>query len=59
MSDTLLSRFLRYVRVNTQSDASTGTSPSTQGQWVLLRMLDNREAIRGAIATAAQSDYSQ
>src|SRR5690242_5721572 len=48
MSDTLLSRFLRYVRVNTQSDASTGTSPSTPGQWVLLRMLESELLEMGA-----------
>jgi tripeptide aminopeptidase len=48
MSDTLLSRFLRYVRVNTQSDASTGTTPSTQGQWVLLRMLESELLEMGA-----------
>lgn len=48
MSDTLLARFLRYVRVNTQSDATTGTSPSTQGQWVLLRMLESELLEMGA-----------
>ena len=48
MADTLLSRFLRYVRVNTQSDASTGTSPSTPGQWVLLRMLESELLEMGA-----------
>src|SRR5712692_7590137 len=48
MSDTLLSRFLRYVRINTQSDAYTGTTPSTQGQWVLLRMLESELLEMGA-----------
>src|SRR5258706_9183021 len=48
MSDTLLARFLRYVRVNTQSDPSTGTSPSTPGQWVLLRMLESELLEMGA-----------
>jgi tripeptide aminopeptidase len=48
MADTLLSRFLRYVRVNTQSDAGTGDSPSTQGQWVLLRMLESELLEMGA-----------
>lgn len=48
MSDTLLSRFLRYVRVNTQSDPGTGTSPSTPGQWVLLRMLESELLEMGA-----------
>ena len=39
MSDTLLSRFLRYVQVDTQSDETSKTFPSTSGQLVLLEML--------------------
>jgi tripeptide aminopeptidase len=39
MSDKLLSRFLRYVRVDTQSDETSNTFPSTPGQLVLLEML--------------------
>jgi tripeptide aminopeptidase len=39
MSDNLLSRFLRYVRVDTQSDETSNTFPSTPGQLVLLEML--------------------
>jgi tripeptide aminopeptidase len=39
MSDTLLSRFLRYVEVDTQSDETSKTFPSTSGQLVLLEML--------------------
>jgi len=38
MSDTLLSRFLRYVQVDTQSDETSKTFPSTSGQLVLLEM---------------------
>ncbi len=38
-TETLLDRFLRYVQVNTQSDPTTGTTPSSPGQWDLLRML--------------------
>ena len=56
MSDTLLSRFLRYVRINTQSDASTGTSPSTPGQWVLLRMLESELLEMGA-ANVVLTEY--
>lgn len=48
MADTLLSRFLRYVRVNTQSDPHSDTSPSTPGQWVLLRMLEGELCKLGA-----------
>jgi len=39
MSDNLLSRFLRYVQVDTQSDETSKTYPSTPGQLVLLKML--------------------
>ena len=39
MSDNLLSRFLRYVQVDTQSDETSKTFPSTPGQLVLLEML--------------------
>ena len=35
----LLERFLRYVRLNTQSDEHSTTSPSTASQLVLSRML--------------------
>jgi tripeptide aminopeptidase len=36
---SVLDRFLRYVRYNTQSDESSATCPSTPGQLVLLRDL--------------------
>ena len=39
VSDDLLPRFLRYVRLNTQSDESSNMFPSTPGQLVLLEML--------------------
>jgi tripeptide aminopeptidase len=39
MNDDLLQRFLRYVRVDTQSDETSDTFPSTPGQLVLLEML--------------------
>ena len=39
MSDNLLSRFLRYVRVDTQADDTSAAFPSTPGQLVLLEML--------------------
>ena len=40
MPDTLLSRFLRYVRIDTQSQSGSGATPSTPGQWDLLRLLE-------------------
>ena len=39
MNDNLLSRFLRYVQLDTQSDETSNTYPSTPGQLVLLEML--------------------
>jgi len=39
MSDTLLTRFLRYVQIDTQSDETSKTCPSTPGQLLLLEML--------------------
>ena len=32
-------RFLRYVRIDTDSDERAGTVPSTDRQWDLLRLL--------------------
>src|SRR6478735_4738205 len=48
MSDTLLSRFLRYVQVDTQSDETSKTFPSTSGQLVLLEMLKHELIELGA-----------
>lgn len=36
---SLEARFLRYVRINTQSAPNHSTYPSTEGQWTLLRLL--------------------
>jgi len=38
-TEALLARFLRYVRIDTRSDDTSDTSPSTPGQWDLLRLL--------------------
>ena len=48
MSDTLLSRFLRYVRVDTQSDETSTAFPSTPGQLVLLELLKQELSELGA-----------
>ncbi len=37
--ETALSRFLRYAGINTTSDETTGTTPSSPEQWVLAKML--------------------
>jgi len=54
MPATLLSRFLRYVRVDTQSSENSASTPSTPGQWVLLRMLEHELAVsqHGLLAEA-------
>jgi tripeptide aminopeptidase len=36
----LLERFLRYVQIDTRSDDQSTTTPSTPGQWDLLRLLE-------------------
>jgi len=48
MSDKLLSRFLRYVQIDTQSDETSKTFPSTSGQLVLLEMLKQELSELGA-----------
>lgn len=39
MNDTVLSRFLRYVQIDTQSDENSETYPSTSKQFDLLHLL--------------------
>ena len=39
MKNYLLDRFIRYVKIDTQSDENTGTSPSTDKQFDLARLL--------------------
>lgn len=38
-TEDLLDRFTRYVRIDTRSDDHSETTPSTPGQWDLLRLL--------------------
>jgi tripeptide aminopeptidase len=40
MPETLLDRFLRYVKIHTTSDPRSDMTPSTPGQWDLLRLLE-------------------
>ncbi|MFJ7725919.1 peptidase T [Neobacillus sp. NPDC097160] len=40
MKNELIERFTSYVKVDTQSDESSETCPSTEGQWTLLHMLE-------------------
>src|SRR5215212_4622265 len=52
--DTVVERFLRYVRYDTQSDEQSRTFPSTDKQLVLLR--DLAEELRGVGLTDANVD---
>ena len=40
MKDTLIERLTRYVKIDTQSDAASHTTPSTDKQWELLKVLE-------------------
>src|SRR6476646_11952500 len=48
MSDILLSRFLRYVQIDTQSNETSKTFPSTSVQLVLLERLKQELSELGA-----------
>ena len=39
MNETVLEKFLRYVKYDTQSSETSGTYPSTAKQWELLHQL--------------------
>lgn len=47
MKDRLLERFLKYVRVNTRSDANSNTIPSTPNQLDLLNIIKDELEIMG------------
>ena len=40
MKETLIERLTRYAKIDTQSNASSTTCPSTEGQWDLLHVLE-------------------
>lgn len=40
MVETLIERLVRYAKIDTQSDANSDITPSTAGQWDLLRELE-------------------
>jgi tripeptide aminopeptidase len=48
MPETVLDRFLRYVKVYTTSDSASTVTPSTERQWTLLRMLEDELRQLGA-----------
>ncbi|BET66304.1 peptidase T [Opitutales bacterium ASA1] len=56
--EDLLARFLRYVRIDTRSDPRSDTTPSTPGQWDLLRLLaDELREIGVQDVTLTQHGY--
>ncbi len=55
-ADSLLDRFLRYVRIDTQSDEKSTAYPSTPGQLVLGKMLCDELRAMG-VADAKQSEF--
>src|SRR3954451_9840814 len=56
MTDTLLDRFCRYVRVHTQADEAAATYPSSPGQLVLGKMLAEELRALG-LRDAAQDEH--
>ncbi|MGE6413379.1 peptidase T [Planococcus kocurii] len=47
MLETLIERLVRYAKIDTQSDFTSTTTPSTTGQWDLLRELEQEMKIIG------------
>src|SRR5262249_42735829 len=46
--ESVVDRFLRYVRINTQSQEGATTTPSTPGQWELAKLLASELGDLGA-----------
>ena len=44
MKEELIERLIRYAKIDTQSDAASDTTPSTEKQWDLLRLLEKEMA---------------
>lgn len=54
----LLERFLRYVTIETRSDSHSPSTPSTPGQWDLLRLLESElRAIGASDVTITEYGY--
>ncbi|KAA5652687.1 peptidase T, partial [Pseudomonas aeruginosa] len=41
MKEQLKNRLITYAKIDTQSDENSPTTPSTEKQWDLLRLLEN------------------
>ena len=58
MKNEMIERFTSYVKVDTQSDESSETCPSTKGQWTLINMLvDELKAIGMSEVTVDENGY--
>jgi len=58
MKQDLISRFTTYVKVDTQSNENNSTCPSTEGQWILAKMLvDELKQIGMADVTIDENCY--
>ncbi len=47
-AESVVDRFLRYVRIDTQSREDAATTPSSEGQWTLVRLLADELGALGA-----------
>ncbi|MEM7537311.1 MAG: peptidase T [Chloroflexota bacterium] len=56
-SSELEERFLRYVQIDTQSDEASTSTPSTERQWDLLRLLADELTAMGA-SDVTLTDYA-
>ncbi len=56
LQQTLVDRFLRYVAIPSQSDASKTVVPTSQGQWDLARLLE-KELIEMGLEDVFLSEY--
>ena len=54
--ESVVDRFLRYVKIDTQSQEGASTTPSTEKQWTLARMLADELTQLGA-ANVRTSDH--
>ena len=48
MAESVLNRFLRYAKIDTTSDHDSTTTPSTEEQWTLLKLLASELKTLGA-----------
>ena len=53
--DSIISRFVSYVTIDTQSDENSSSTPSTQKQWNLARKL-HQELIEFGLKDATMDD---